>query len=395
MRAIAAAALGITCGLVIAEVMGRTVFGFGPLPRWAQTFVGMAGYELHPGEQYDYVSASGEFATRVRLNSRGLRDIEHEARKPPGVVRILILGDSFAQACEVALEETFPRRLDSLLDRRRADGRRIEVINGGHQGLGTTQEYLYYILEGRRYRPDVVVLGVYLGNDLVDNHAPLAAAWRHRETIEYPYFSPDERLHQPGLAPPRRVLRWLRLHLFTAHLAANALTRGGRGDRIVVGTRPGHGVPSDPETRRVPLGLYLPPDAEWRDAWRVTAHALGELAKAVTNDGGRLVVFVIPDRRQVDDEAWEDALAELPAVDRSRADRDRPQARMMELIASAGLPGLDLLPLLRDVPAAVYFPLDGHFNALGHEVTAEALGAWLADQETVAENLSAHVVGRR
>ncbi len=380
---VAVAALGIACGVVLIEVLGRIAFGFKPPPTWAQAFAGAAGYELHPGEMYTYASASGEFETVVRHNSRGLRDVEHARHKASGVYRILILCDSFAHAQEVPLEDSFPRRLEVLLNQAAPNTPRIEVINGGHAGLGTAQEYLYYALEGRQYEPDLVLLGVYLGNDLVDNHAPLARAWLERTTLESPYFTPDGTLQRPGLAPSRRLLRWLRYHSYTANVLARVWSRGGRADRIVVGTLAGVAPTVDPRARRVPLGLYLPPDGVWRDAWAVTYRAFAALKRAVDDDGRRLAAFVIPDRRQLGGEAWDAALAELPDADRARADRDRPQCTMLALLGKAHVPALDLLAPFRETPAPIYLPRDGHLNPAGHEVAAQAMAFWLRNARLV------------
>ncbi|MFQ5914576.1 MAG: SGNH/GDSL hydrolase family protein, partial [Nitrospinota bacterium] len=43
----------------------------------------------------------------LRINSDGLRDREHTIEKPPDTLRIAVLGDSFAQAREVPMENAF------------------------------------------------------------------------------------------------------------------------------------------------------------------------------------------------------------------------------------------------------------------------------------------------
>ncbi len=380
---VAAVVLGLLAGLGAVEIAGRLALGFDPPPAWAQAFAGEAGYELHPGETYVYMSANGEFSTVVHHNSRGLRDVEHDLATPPGIFRVLLLGDSFAEAQEVLLEESFPRRMEGLLNETVAGTMRIEVINAGHSGLGTTQEYLYYQHEGRHYRPDLVLLGVYLGNDLIDNHEPLDRAWLGVRELEHPYLTPDGVLHQPGLTVHRRVLRWLRFHLYTANLAARVWSRGGRAGRITVGSPPREAPKVGPEAQRVPLGLYLPPDAVWQDAWVVTGRIVVDLKASVEADGARLAAFVIPDRRQLGGPVWEAALAEMSNADRARADRDRPERAMVDLLKSAGVPTLDLLPRYRAAPAGLYFPRDGHLTVAGHAVTADALAAWLRAERLV------------
>ncbi len=102
----------------------------------------------------------------VSINSHGLRDREFDYRKPPGVRRILMLGDSLTEGFQVELERTSSKQLETLL---RNDGYNVEVLNFGVSGYGTVQELLYYQREGVKYDPDIVILNLFLGNDLSEN----------------------------------------------------------------------------------------------------------------------------------------------------------------------------------------------------------------------------------
>lgn len=368
--------LALVFGLVVAfalvEVAGRVALGFEPLPGWAQDFNSRVGYELRPHQEYTYASSAGEFETQIRTNSRGLHDVEHALAKPTGVYRILILGDSYAQAREVPLEHNFARRLEGLLNADPPPGVAFEVINMGHFGLGTTQEYLTYIEEGARYDPDLVLLGFYAGNDVVDNHAPLIRAWNGVEVVDFPTFGPDGTLHQPGLATGQRVLSWLRQNLYTVNTASRLITGAGQPARVEVG---GETISAD--ALRVPMGVYAPPDDMWRAAWDVTAHALAMLDQAVSADGARLAAFIIPDRRQLYDADWRATLDALPDLDPEVLDRDRPTDAALALFEAQGIPTLSLLEPFRAAGERLYYPVDGHFNLAGHALTADLLADWL------------------
>jgi hypothetical protein len=99
---------------------------------------------------------------RLSINSRGLRDREHSYKKPPGVRRVLVLGDSFAWGYGVGDRNIFPEVLERRFE---SSGRNWQVINTGVSGWGTDQQYLFLKSEGFRYEPDVVVLAFYLIND--------------------------------------------------------------------------------------------------------------------------------------------------------------------------------------------------------------------------------------
>jgi len=91
---------------------------------------------------------------RPTLNSKGYRDIEHDTNKPPGSVRILILGDSLTYGTGVADNDIYPRVLQRLA------GENVEVISLGQQGWGTADELAALRRDGLGYRPDIVIVGV-------------------------------------------------------------------------------------------------------------------------------------------------------------------------------------------------------------------------------------------
>ncbi len=100
---------------------------------------------------------------RLQINAHGLRGPDRPYEKPPGVRRVLLLGDSITEGYSVEEPYTLRSVLEALLNSR-GEGR-FEVINGGTAGYSTDQEYLFYVAEGVRYEPDVVVL-LFCYNDL-------------------------------------------------------------------------------------------------------------------------------------------------------------------------------------------------------------------------------------
>jgi lysophospholipase L1-like esterase len=102
---------------------------------------------------YDYKGAS---------NRLGFRDVEHAVTKPPGVYRIVVLGDSVAMGLHVdRTEDIFPRVLERLLNQR---GLRAEVINLAVSGYNTQQEVEMLQEKGLQYHPDLVLLAYTLSS---------------------------------------------------------------------------------------------------------------------------------------------------------------------------------------------------------------------------------------
>jgi lysophospholipase L1-like esterase len=94
-------------------------------------------------------------------NSKGLRDREFTYARTPGVLRIVMLGDSFTEGWGARLEDTFSKRIERLYAERNI---KAEVINTGVGNWNTIQEVTYFLTEAFRYHPDIVVLN-FLVND--------------------------------------------------------------------------------------------------------------------------------------------------------------------------------------------------------------------------------------
>lgn len=79
----------------------------------------------------------------VNINSAGFRDREHPMAKPPGVICIVVLGDSYADAIQVSIDKTFRAVLERELNACHAfQQNSVELINRGVSGYGTAQELL-------------------------------------------------------------------------------------------------------------------------------------------------------------------------------------------------------------------------------------------------------------
>ena len=120
------------------------------------------GQRLAPG--YD-----GWFAgVPVRINQLGFRDNrEYALDKPPGVFRILVLGDSVTFGHGTSFETTYPYLLETRLREWRPDVN-WQVWNLGVPGYNTTQELQQLLEWGARAAPDLVIVGFY-PNDLSAN----------------------------------------------------------------------------------------------------------------------------------------------------------------------------------------------------------------------------------
>lgn len=127
-------------------------------------------------------------------NALGYRDLEHSRTKPPGVKRVVSLGDSFAWGSRVEWEDAYPCRLGRGLRMRR--GEPWEVVNLAMPGMNTVEQARQLAMEGMAYEPDVVVLG-YCFNDAEDRDA-----YRQRHDVDNARRAERRAARRDGRPPP-------------------------------------------------------------------------------------------------------------------------------------------------------------------------------------------------
>lgn len=342
-----------------------------------------------------------DYAVLVKTNSRGFRDVEHAYEKPEGAYRIVVLGDSFMEAYQVPLQESFPRLLESELT-----DHRVEVVNLGVGGYGTIQEYVTLKEVGLLYKPDLVLLALLPTNDTRNNHPTLQRLLSGADEIKSfgrPYLAAG-----PGgeftISPPdyERSKTW-------AHRTREALNRK-RAERPFYHSTllydmwckaaenlRGRVTVVQSYDPNLWLGPYLTefsparggnslPAAEyarlWEEAFQITGRTLIETNALSRKNGAEFVVFLVPARIQVD-AAYQAAVARRhPSV---RLDLEAINARLLRHAGENGLRALDLLPSFREAGRAEEKALfhqidDRHWNAAGHRLAARQVAAFLRSE---------------
>jgi hypothetical protein len=105
-------------------------------------------------------------AVSYRFNDHGCRGPDRPEARPPGTVRILGIGDSYALGVGVHETDTFQAQLERILnERRRGAEPRYEVINCGVSGYAPREARLHYELIGAKYHPNIVVLTLIFNDD--------------------------------------------------------------------------------------------------------------------------------------------------------------------------------------------------------------------------------------
>jgi hypothetical protein len=358
-----------------------------------------------------------EFETDVRINARGLRDREIGYDNPDQAFRVLSLADSFGEALQVELDDTYHKQLEMLL----ADSldQPVEVLNAGVGGWGTDQEAIFYVAEGFRYNPDVVLLAFFVRNDAVNNYGPLEIERNggsqqkefftladdgtlvpppvQEETGDTVTANPDKVGHDevrenppPLLGVSDTLWRWSALYrLLVPYLRDIPAVVQNLGPSGILGgegvVRAGH--PATP----IPFFVYQnPPNEDFAAAWNLTEAIIARLNDEVARRRSQLVVVLVAAPEQVYPQAWEATLAANPAMQNINWDLDAPNRRLAEFLEKQNIPYLDLLPVFRAAAAQpdsphLHFRHDQHWTEAGHQLAAETIHDFLINEVAVQE----------
>jgi lysophospholipase L1-like esterase len=256
-------------------------------------------------------------------NSAGFRGAERALRKPRGVFRIAVIGDSFAMGSGVTQQETYADRLERTLAVAHPE-RRFQVLNFGLAGLAAPAVVDRLVQLGLRYDPDLIVYG-YTLNDI---EGPA-----YRRSVEASFVDPTRFLHSP-----LRVWRLLGPRFASLR-------------ELLLAPRGSYSFEIDDNYFHNP------------EAWGSVLEALDRLA-AISRKRGTCGLVLVHTQLY-----WLNALHPY-----------RPHYRLVsEAARQRGLHVIESFPAFRGESAASLWvgPIDSHPNARAHEILFETLNEGL------------------
>jgi hypothetical protein len=308
---------------------------------------------------------TNEEGTQVEIAGDPLGVRAPLAHASPGTSVVLVVGDSFTAGTQVPLAQSWPARVGAAL---RAERQDVTVVNAGVDGYDLAQEYRMAARLWNRFQPRALVVGLYIGNDIVDYDTEAQAAPPWVETGLLGSIAHGSYLFQflsGGLAKiegettrrrqPPPLPRW--------------------NPRVL----PGLERLSPPDKDRVraqfaavELMPVLRGGAESERRLATTERVLSALSGLATSRGAAFLVALLPTKQQVLS-AQRALWTRLMGIDPSAV--DLPQQALCAWGAQTGVAVLDLEPVLAadPEPSALYFRVDMHLSEAGHGRVAAAV----------------------
>lgn len=314
-----------------------------------------------------------EFSVEVARNDLGYHDREHPFAKPDGVFRIIFLGDSFTEAIQVPLEDTFPKIIERELNKRMDFP--VESISLGKSGAGTQKSYDILLEIGLRFSPDLVLMQ-FLSNDLIDNSPRLEKEEREQEKRRKQYV--------PQLKKAYSRYLWVKSSRFNQILALKL-------GRLYQASKAAKYADRD-KYRFIHLNTLVfceEYSSLWDRAWRRTQRFIRQTESlAEENDAGFLLVS-FPEMWRVGSQ--EEMERRMKSMSRDVLDYqwnfDKTDRILRDFCQKEKIPFLSLLPPFREsyrkTRKSLHFAFDMHLNKRGHRVAADAILDYLLRKKMI------------
>lgn len=336
-----------------------------------------------------------EFHYTAHINSLGLRDRELPAH--PGAYRIAVIGDSYTYGWGVESEQTWVRLVE---DKLRAEGYDVELINLGKPGSGPP---FYAELAEKAIpvlHPDLVIVAMLQGNDLgaagPEPPPPFQTTMLDRLRVLFPNTI--------------RVLQDMRRNRNFAGRTDREMppqkTSGEDNRRWAANTAREFQEKMSPEERArfdaledtvkqaflsgnlnpflIDLALKNPQfycltmdvENDWtKTCIRNTAGQLERIRAVAGVNDARVLVTSIPEGSYVNEDALRNIRRVGYEVPDAVIDKDAPDEGIRRACEMAGLPFINVTDAFkaRRTETGLFYELDGHLTAAGHQVYADTL----------------------
>lgn len=290
-------------------------------------------------------------------NSIGIRgNREYAVEKPDGIShRIAAFGDSFTHGDDVADEYTWQHFMEQK-------NPRLEVMNFGVGGYGTDQAWLRYQQKGKRYNPDIVLIGFMVENINRNVNAFVPFYRRKSSPVSKPRFSLNDK---DELVLHGNMLKTRNDYVELRDNQREMLRRLGRHDfyyqRLFL---------SDFDFKPVKLAyyVYVNVTSPWvldhnrqynprSESFRVTLRIMEEFYEEAEAAGASAWIVVFP---------------EMDDVMRARRGQVKRHQPLLDALADENLRFIDIVDgFERRNMLSLGTLFDGHYTETGNELVAE------------------------
>jgi hypothetical protein len=306
-----------------------------------------------------------EFNTDISINSTGHRQSELGSKNDENT-RILVIGDSFTFGYGVEENDGYVR----VAERELAvlvPGQTVELVNAGVPAWWTDSYYLYLKTRGLLFEPDVVIVGLFMGND-IDARDARHAIWPEVDEDGLPLATTSKRVRidDGHRVRAKRRARWVIPVLRNSHLFQLIYTSAKNAARLV-----------KPKVQAATLYQQSYSEETEQIIAKVKKLIVAMAAMSKASDA-RFVVVMIPERSQVYPQS---------TTENKDLDYAKPQRLFANFFIEQKINYVDLLPAIKSAAdqssEPLYYTRDSHFTRAGYLTAGRELARRLVDEGIV------------
>jgi hypothetical protein len=363
MKKISIIILGLVCAAGVLEALLRTFLpqpDYGTLRKQGRCYQSDKNLYVTHKPNTACENSAAEYSVSMHINNGGFRTAKPvSTNKPNGIKRILFIGDSYTFGHGVQDQESYPSQLTTLLNTQKE---RVEVLNAGVPGVGLDWYYMYLKEKAFAWNPDLIVVGIFLGNDLFDA-TYFDKTIRDSQGFPTKIGTSEEYLDSDGTRTISKTpLRYKIPILRNSHLFL-----------FVVERLYGHPLFYDSIVLNG-SACFLRPDCRDLDSYISQAEKLIGGMKDIARAHNTPIVFaLLPWELQFPRRLMN--LSQGNVASLNPQNRRHISETFVRYCANSSLTCVDLLPSFEAYTGnkPVYFPQDRHWTVEGHAVAAQAL----------------------
>lgn len=282
-----------------------------------------------------------------RLNSMGFKDVEFTVEKE-GKYRIVAIGDSFAFGV-VPYQYNFLTVLEQRISTDRPD---VEIYNMGIPEIGPRDYVSILVKEGLRFKPDLLLLCFYVGNDFTASEIPIRKLYNYSHVVS--------------------LLRYV-------FAIRPVYQQRDFGEMSYDDDGPTFPYEKFLEIERKEAGIYRSDYGKFGRLVFDSMRYLKEMDRICTKNDIEYVVIILPDGAQVSSSLQSDIIRTSPYSVEVQWDFSKPNRALAGKLEDSGISHLDLYESFLSVSKEkrLYKPNDTHWNIAGNELAAVEIEQYL------------------
>lgn len=301
---------------------------------------------------------AGKPPFQLRFNEYGFRGNNFVEKKKPETKRIMFLGDSYTAGLDYPENEIFCNIAVKNLNE---NGQNYEALNASCPAWSTDQEFLYYKTEGKKFKPDYLLLMTSV-NDIREAYNKKLVVLDDKQKIKI----------NPVAVPFKEKLYWKLANRssFFQYLKKKVLKTETGSFHHVFKHYPVHYGKEDKEDWDLPIFLAEPFD-EVTESFILFEKLIAELKYETKKTGTQLLLSINPSTTEFNGNL-ENPKYEAGIV-----------AKNLERIAEAhNIPYLNLYEVLsrEEDPMKIFMSWEFHYDDDGHQWVGDQISTFLKEQ---------------